>query len=184
VITEHLGDRRKSPGVWSTECIYLLGSTAGVPCAGRAISDPRPWFLICDLRCESESASLNRHKTWPGCGNGLKNEGEEGRRGAGPVGPVCGLDIRNTQYAMRNPQCQQWWAASRRYGGGAEEPAPVPVGFTGHRTQRPRGQVGPPGPGPGTTPSPQPDPAHSSSLNPEPRTQGANGGQYRRLWPL
>jgi hypothetical protein len=30
VITEHLGDRRKSP-VWSTEAIYLLGSTAGVP---------------------------------------------------------------------------------------------------------------------------------------------------------
>jgi hypothetical protein len=37
-------------------------------------------------------------------------------------------------------------AASRRYGGGVEEPAPVPVGVTGHRTQRPRGQVGPPGP--------------------------------------
>jgi hypothetical protein len=30
VITEHLRDRRKSP-VWSTEAIYLLGSTAGVP---------------------------------------------------------------------------------------------------------------------------------------------------------
>jgi hypothetical protein len=30
VITEHLGDRRKSP-VWSTEAIYRLGSTAGVP---------------------------------------------------------------------------------------------------------------------------------------------------------
>jgi hypothetical protein len=30
VITEHLGDRRKSP-VWSTEAIYLLDSTAGVP---------------------------------------------------------------------------------------------------------------------------------------------------------
>ena len=30
VITEHLGDRRKSP-VWSTEAIYLLGSTASVP---------------------------------------------------------------------------------------------------------------------------------------------------------
>ena len=29
VITEHLGDRRKSP-VWSTEATYLLGSTAGV----------------------------------------------------------------------------------------------------------------------------------------------------------
>jgi hypothetical protein len=30
VVTEHLGDRRKSP-VWSTEAIYLLGSTADVP---------------------------------------------------------------------------------------------------------------------------------------------------------
>jgi hypothetical protein len=30
VITEHLGGRRKSP-VWSTEAIYILGSTAGVP---------------------------------------------------------------------------------------------------------------------------------------------------------
>ena len=30
VITEHLGDRRKSP-VWSTGATYLLGSTAGVP---------------------------------------------------------------------------------------------------------------------------------------------------------
>jgi hypothetical protein len=29
VITEHLGDRRKSP-VWSIEAIYLLGGTAGV----------------------------------------------------------------------------------------------------------------------------------------------------------
>jgi hypothetical protein len=49
-------------------------------------------------------------------------------------------------------------AGSRRYGGGAEEPAPVPVGVTGQdRTQRPRGQVGPPGPHPA-----QP----SSSLNP------------------
>jgi hypothetical protein len=30
VITEHLGDRRKSP-VWSTEATYLLGSAAVVP---------------------------------------------------------------------------------------------------------------------------------------------------------
>jgi hypothetical protein len=45
-------------------------------------------------------------------------------------------------------------AGSRRYGGGAEEPSPVPVGVTGHRTQRPRGQVGPPGPHPADTSSP------------------------------
>jgi hypothetical protein len=36
VITDHLGDRRKSP-VWSTEAIYLLRSTAGVP-EGRSFS--------------------------------------------------------------------------------------------------------------------------------------------------
>jgi hypothetical protein len=57
-------------------------------------------------------------------------------------------------------------AASLRYGGGAEEPAPVPVGVTGHRTQRPRGQVGPPGPRPA-----QP----SSSLGP--------GGERRPIPP-
>jgi hypothetical protein len=50
---------------------------------------------------------------------------------------------------------------------GAEEPAPVPVGVTGHQTQRTRGQVGPPGPHP-TQPS--------SSLGPG-AAQGANGGQ-------
>jgi hypothetical protein len=57
-------------------------------------------------------------------------------------------------------------AGSRRYGGGAEEPAPVPVGVTGHRTQRPRGQVAPPGPHPA-----QP----SSSLDP--------GGERRPISP-
>jgi hypothetical protein len=50
-------------------------------------------------------------------------------------------------------------AGSRRYGGGTEEPAPVPVGVTGYRTQR-SGQVGPPGPR--STPSP-------SQLPPGPR---------------
>jgi hypothetical protein len=49
-------------------------------------------------------------------------------------------------------------ADSRRYGGEAEESAPVPVGVTGHRTQRPRGQVGSPGAHPAQT---------SSSLDPE-----------------
>jgi hypothetical protein len=58
-------------------------------------------------------------------------------------------------------------ATSRRYGGGAEEPAPMPAGVTGHRSQRPRaGQVGPPGPHPA-----QP----SSSLDP--------GGERRPIPP-
>jgi hypothetical protein len=39
VITEHLGDRRKSP-VWSTEAMYLLGSIAGLP-------EERSAALIC-----------------------------------------------------------------------------------------------------------------------------------------
>jgi hypothetical protein len=59
----------------------------------------------------------------------------------------------------------------RRHGGGAEEPAPVPVGVTGHRTQRPRGQVGPPGPHPA-----QP----SSTLDP----RGERGPIIRPLAPL
>jgi hypothetical protein len=62
-------------------------------------------------------------------------------------------------------------AGSRRYGGGAEEPAPVPVGVAGRRTQRPRGQVGPPGPHPA-----QP----SSSLDPG----GERWPIFRPLAPL
>jgi hypothetical protein len=71
-ITEHLGDRRKSP-VWSTEAIYLLGSTAGVP-EGRSAA------LI---YAGAPVPSLNRHRIWPDCGNGLEKES------------VAGLDIRN-----------------------------------------------------------------------------------------
>jgi hypothetical protein len=47
----------------------------------------------------------------------------------------------------------------------------VPVGVTGHRTQRPRGQVGPPGPHPAQT---------SSSLDPG----GERGPITRPLAPL
>jgi hypothetical protein len=72
VITEHLGDRRKSP-VWSTEAIHLLGSTAHSRCAGRATRGP-------DLRW---GVSLNRHKIWSDCKNGHVKES------------VAGLDIRN-----------------------------------------------------------------------------------------
>jgi hypothetical protein len=66
-------------------------------------------------------------------------------------------------------------AGSRRYGGGAEDPAPVPVGVTSHRTQRPAQ-------GPSWTPWTTPSPAQ---LPPRPPwTQVANGGQYRCLLPL
>jgi hypothetical protein len=97
----------------------------------------------------------------------LCTRGPEGRR-------ECNWEVyvgaENTRGFSPRPPSR----GSRRYGGGAGEPAPgVPVGVTVHRTQRPRGQVGPPGPHPA-----QP----SSSL--DPGSQGANGGQYRRLWPL
>ena len=103
-------------------------------------------------------------------------------------GSLSGLDIRNANngapphyrilYLELRPRPMsreharpQPPAGSRRYGGGAEEPAPVPVGVTGHRTQRPRGQVGPPGPHPA-----QP----SSSLDPG----GERWPIFRPLAPL
>jgi hypothetical protein len=60
------------------------------------------------------------------------------------------LELRPRPMSREHARPQQP-AGSRRYGGGAEEPAPVPVGVTGHRTQRPRE-----GPSwtPRTTPSP------------------------------
>jgi hypothetical protein len=73
------------------------------------------------------------------------------------------LELRNRPMSREHTRPQPP-AASRRHGGGAEEPAPVRV--TGHRTQRPRGQVGPPGPHPA-----QP----SSSRNP--------GGERRPIPP-
>jgi hypothetical protein len=85
VITEHLGDRRKSP-VWSTEATYPLGSTAGVP-------EERSAALI-------YAGAPVRIGTGPGqvvnCKKGLLKEA---------CATCCaGLDIRNTQ-------CQQWGAA-------------------------------------------------------------------------
>jgi hypothetical protein len=66
-------------------------------------------------------------------------------------------------------------AGSRRYEGGAARSQPRCTGrgqgspTTGHQTQRPRGQVGPPGA----------HPAHPSSQPPPgPRGRTANGGQY------
>jgi hypothetical protein len=75
------------------------------------------------------------------------------------------LELRNGPVSREHARPQSP-AGSRRYGGGAEEPAPAPVGVTSHRTQRPGGQVGPPGPHPA-----QP----SSSLNP--------GGERRPIPP-
>jgi hypothetical protein len=155
-----LGDRRKSP-VWSTEAIYLLATGQYSRCAGRAIRGP-------DLRW---SASLNRHKIWPDCENGhvkeacagLKTLCQRMRCYSACRGMYLELWRRPVSRENARPQPP---VGSPRYGGGAEELAPVPVGVTGHRTQRPRGQVGPPGP----------HPAHpSSSLDP--------GGERRPISP-
>ena len=80
------------------------------------------------------------------------------------------LELRNGPMSREHARPQPP-AGSRRYGGGEEEPAPVPVGVTGHRTQRPRGQVGPPRPHPA-----QP----SSSLDPG----GERWPIFRPLAPL
>jgi hypothetical protein len=141
------------------------------------------------------SASLNRHRIWPGCKNGLLKEVS-----AGGLKALCQraavtarqrmpglawlyLELRRRPMGRENARPQPP-AASRRYGGGTEEPAPVPVGVTGHRPPNPAAQgaakLDPPDPGPRHPPAAQP--AQPSQL---PHwTQGANGGQYRRLWPL
>jgi hypothetical protein len=113
-------------------------------CAGRAIRGP-------DLRW---SASLNRHKIWPDCENGLKKEACSGLKTRcqrmGRNAPCRGmyLELRNGPMSREHARPQPPAGSRRCGGGGADEPAPVPVGVTGHRTQRPRGQVGPPGPHP------------------------------------
>jgi hypothetical protein len=106
--------------------------------------------------------SLNRHKIWPDCENGLKKEACAGLKALcqrmGCYSPCRGMYLELRRRPVRRKHARpQLPAGSPRHGGGAEAPAPVPVGVTGHRTQRPRGQVGHPGPH-----SAQP----SSSLNP------------------
>jgi hypothetical protein len=146
VFTEHLGDRRKSP-VWSTEATNILGSTAGVP-------EERSTALM----CAGWSASLNRHKTWSDCKNGLKKEGWLGRSGY--------------------TQCQRWGAA----------PLPNPVlgaaacqAYVSRKHARPQ----PPRPRAGTEEgrrslSVVTEPSGTGAkLDPPDHTQPS-----RRLWPL
>jgi hypothetical protein len=52
----------------------------------------------------------------------------------------------------------------------------VPVGVTGHRTQRPSG--------PGAKSDVGPPPDHTQPIPAPLCAQGVNGGQYFRLWPL
>jgi hypothetical protein len=186
VITEHLADRRKSP-VWSTEATYLLGSTAGVPEERSATRGP-------DLRW---SASLNRHKIWLDCGNGhcegslfgLKTEnalpggGNDTYRG-------MYLELRQRPVSREHARSQppRPAAAGTEEGQRSQQPAPgepVPVGVTGHRTKRPRGQVGRP-PDPGPHPE-QPSPAAQLPLGPRGRTvanTAAPGSFDRAAGPL
>jgi hypothetical protein len=190
VITEHLAGRspqKPRVAVWSTARphICLPGSTTGVPEAGRAIRGP-------DLRL---SAGLNWHKIWSDCENDQVKGGFAGlkmlcrRRRA--VTNVTARDGASWYLELRQrPICRgharhQPPAGSRRHGGGAEEPAPVPVGVTGHRTQRSRGQIAPPGPRALD---------HAQQPAAQPRTQlltphwagpaAGPGGERWPIWPM
>jgi hypothetical protein len=132
---EHLADRRKSP-VWSTEVTYLPGSTTGVP-EGRSAA-----LIYAGAR---QSGCLNRHKIWPGCENGHVKEApfagldiRNANNGAPPHYRILYLELRQRPVSREHARPQPP-AGSSRYGGEANEPAPVPVGVTGHRTQRGQG---------------------------------------------
>jgi hypothetical protein len=60
------------------------------------------------------------------------------------TGACTWLELRQRPVSQEHARPQPPAASRRRYGGEGEGPAPVPVGVTGHQTQRPRGQVGPP----------------------------------------
>jgi hypothetical protein len=152
-----------------------VGGTASVPGERE-----RPATLIWHYLRWSASLNLNRQRqrTWPGYGNGVEwgmglfVAGLEARalpKDGAPrpmPGLVLGAAAKTHDLRAKNTRARpQPPGASRRHGGGAEEPAPVPVGVTGHRTQRP-------------------PPDHTQPRPAPPWTQGTNGGQYHRLWPL
>ena len=100
---------------------------------------------------------------------GLKKEAFAGldirnaNNGRRPITESCtwscgaGLWAGNTRgLSPRRPAAAAGTEPRRRGGQRREEPkpAPVPVGVTGHQTQRPRGQVGPPGAHPAHPSSP------------------------------
>jgi hypothetical protein len=153
VITEHLADRRKSP-VWSTEAIYLLASTVGVPEAGRATRGP-------DLRW---SASLNRHRIWPDCENEHVKEAcasldiRNANNGPPPHYRILYLELRRRPMSREHARPQPP-AGSRRYGGARGRGASPGAG-RGHRPPNPAAQ------GPSWTPRSTPSP---SQLPPGPR---------------
>jgi hypothetical protein len=133
-----------------------------------------------------------RDRRGPGLGDETRLDALLGRfAGPGPLLVLCCIRIIrliSNDFSKKRPVSRgharpQPPAASRRYGGGAEQPAPVPVGVTGHRTQRPRGQVGPPGPPQAAQPSSSLDPGGERRPIPPPLAQlvrGEGGGRGAR----
>jgi hypothetical protein len=139
--------------VWSRSTSQIA---AKAPC-GR----PRPhMYWLVQPVCR-KSASLNRHKTWPGCKSdhvkealaGLKALCRRMRCYSACLGMYLELRPRPMNRGHVRPHPRP--AAAGTEEGGTKEPAPVPAGVTGHRTQQPRDQVGPPGPHPAQTHRPQ-----------------------------
>jgi hypothetical protein len=107
------------------------------------------WVFFFTMSCAGQRPVVTARAgacTWS-CGNGLW---AENTRGLSPRPAAAGTGTEEGQRA--------------------EEPAPVPVGATGHRTQRPRDQVGDP-PDHSST---QSNPAPHCSLDPQ-------GGER---WPI
>jgi hypothetical protein len=115
VLTEHLGDRRKtSPVCWSTEAIFILGSTAGVP-EERSAALP-------DLRW---SSSLNRHKICQVVKMGMccLKEACSGLK-EGACLPKDALLQRMPGHVLRTRAASAPGRHSRRYGGEAQRSQP------------------------------------------------------------
>jgi hypothetical protein len=147
-------------------------STAGQrwPCGASSSASRRTWWLARSLGGTPKVSDPEFRRSSE---NGLKEELSAGLKALCQrmrCYSACRgmyLELRRRPMSREHARPQPP-AVSRRYGGGAEqEPAPVPIGVTGHRTQRPRGQVGPPGPHP-AHPSPPLDPGGERWPNPRP----------------
>jgi hypothetical protein len=142
-------------------CSVQLQLVYRKPEAGRAVHGPRPCFLICAGAQVAWISIwiwvLNQQQQQQQWGGGAKYESK--RWGVAPHAAIPRyaprLPVLGAAAHAHGPGTRAASAAGRRppvrCGGEADEPAPVPVGVTGHRTQRPTGQVAWP---PRTTPSP------------------------------
>jgi hypothetical protein len=145
-------------------------------CAGRAIRGPA-------LRW---SASLNRHKIWPDCENGLKKEGWAGldirnANNGAPPRPLPNPVLRAAGTAYE-PRTRAVSAGPRPAAAGTEEGqiGASPGAGRGHRPPNPA----PSGPGAKLDPGP-PGPAHPAP-NPVPHCPLDPGGERRTAerWPI